>query len=77
MGGHHAGLKDLEKNAREVAPLLDRARAAATPEQLREAMSAVAAHPTYSVLVPVLARWRRDTTVSASSTTHLRVRWSR
>jgi predicted dienelactone hydrolase len=58
-----AGLARLEQNVTEVAPLLARAREATTPAALREAMSAVAAHPTYAVLLPVLATWRRDTTV--------------
>jgi predicted dienelactone hydrolase len=58
-----AGLAQLEKNAGEVAPLLARARAATTTDALREAMLAVAAHPTYAVLAPMLATWRRDTTV--------------
>ncbi len=56
-----AGLKDLEKNVTEVAPLIARARGAREPAALREAMRAVAAHHSYAVLLPVLEAWRADT----------------
>jgi predicted dienelactone hydrolase len=58
-----AGLKDLEKNIREVEPLLARARAAKDPATLREAMIAIAAHRSYAALVPVLEFWRQDTSL--------------
>jgi pimeloyl-ACP methyl ester carboxylesterase len=56
-----AGLKELEKNVREIEPLLARARAAKDPATLREAMSAVATHRSYAALVPVLELWCQDT----------------
>lgn len=58
-----AGLKELEKNVREVEPLMDRARAAKDPASLLVAMTALAAHRTYAVLQPVLEAWRHDTEV--------------
>lgn len=57
------GLKRLEQTAAEIAPLLAHARNATTPDALRGVMTAIAEHPSYAALVPVLARWRRDTTV--------------
>ncbi|MDP1823650.1 MAG: hypothetical protein Q8L48_10420 [Archangium sp.] len=56
-----AGVKELEKNVGEVAPLLARARDARDPAALREAMRELAAHRSYAVLVPVLEVWRADT----------------
>lgn len=56
-----AGLKAVEQNARELEPLLARARAAATPEGLAEAMRALAAHASYAPLMPVLDVWAADT----------------
>lgn len=56
-----AGVKDLEKNVREVEPLLSRARATREPATLREVMREVAAHRSYAVLEPVLEVWRADT----------------
>ena len=56
-----AGLKELEKNIREVEPLIARARAAKDPATLREAMIAIASHRSYASLVPVLELWCQDT----------------
>jgi len=56
-----AGLKNLEANAREVAPWIEQARAARDPRTLCEAKRGLAAHPTYAVLLPVLEGWTRDT----------------
>jgi dienelactone hydrolase len=55
------GPAELERQAGEVQPLLERARAARTPEALREVMQAVAGQPSYAALVPVLEAWTRDT----------------
>jgi dienelactone hydrolase len=58
-----AGLKDLEKNVRELEPLFDRARGASDPASLRDAMNAIAAHRSYAELVPLVTAWRQDTAV--------------
>jgi dienelactone hydrolase len=58
-----AGLKELEKNVRELAPLLAGARAAKDPATLRQAMGAIARHRSYAALVPVLELWRQDSLV--------------
>jgi dienelactone hydrolase len=58
-----AGLKDLETSAREVEPLLAKARAAKDPAALHEVMQAIAATSSYSALGPVLERWVQDTRV--------------
>jgi dienelactone hydrolase len=56
-----AGLKAIAQNAQELEPLLGRARKAKTPEDLEEAMRAVAAHRSYAPLLPVLEIWAADT----------------
>lgn len=58
-----AGLKDLEKNVRELEPLFDRARGASDLASLRDAMNAIAAHRSYAVLAPLVTAWRQDTAV--------------
>lgn len=57
------GSKDLAKTLGEVEPLLVRARAAQDPEGLREAMNALAKHPSYAPLLATLEVWGRDTRV--------------
>jgi dienelactone hydrolase len=54
-------LKALEQNASEVAPLLVKARAAKTPDELKQAMEALARHPSYAPLLAVRDAWLADT----------------
>lgn len=56
-----AGVKQLEQTTGEVEPLLAQARAAKDLPSAHAALSAIAAHRSYAVLMPVLARWREDT----------------
>jgi dienelactone hydrolase len=58
-----AGFKNLEVAAREVEPLLAKARAAKEPAALLEVMQALAATSSYAALGPVLERWVKDTRV--------------
>lgn len=58
-----AGLKALEQQAREIEPLLLRARSASSLEDLAGAMQELAAHPSYAALVPVLEVWAGETRV--------------
>lgn len=56
-----AGLKELEKNLREVEPLLAQARAAKDLPSFTVAMKAVSSHRSYAVLLPLITHWCDDT----------------
>lgn len=66
-----AASKDLARTMREIEPLLVRARAAQDPEALREAMKALAEHPSYAPLLPTLEIWRHDARVVLDSLARL------